>query len=235
MAAKVLRWREQTSADTVKGEVFQLFDDPRETPIYGVAEAAAYVGVPRSTLRHWLAATPKCRAIIETPDESGQLSFYNLSEAHIVRVALERDAWLHRIRSGVERLREKHPDSKHPLLEVELSTASGYRDLFVAEVAGDIENISLGGQLAFRQVLKRYLSRIDRDSSGRPIQLRPYRFRHVAINHRVSGGRPVIAGTGILVEMVASRARSGESVEQLAHDYGITTADVRDALRYSAA
>lgn len=231
MAGRVIFWQRQH----VKGHIIQLSDDPRETPIYDVAEAADYVGVPRSTLRHWLKPTPTQRAIIETPDASGKLSFYNLSEAHIVRIALQRKAWLQRVRAGVERLRDKYPNSKHPLLEEELRTASGYRDLFVTTVAGDVENISRGGQLEFRGLLKKFLSRIDLDSKGRPIQLRPYHFSHVVINHRVSGGRPVIAGTGILVEMVASRVRAGESVSQIAHEYQISTADVRDALRYSSA
>jgi uncharacterized protein (DUF433 family) len=235
MAARVFFWRERNGNTLVKSALLKLSDDPRETPIYSVHEAALYLHVPRSTLRHWLKPTKKSRAVIEVTDpEDSQLSFYNLLEAHVVKVAIAREAWLHRIRHGVERLRERMPQSRHPLLEQELWTAGGYRDIFVKTVTGQIENLSRGGQFEFRQLLSRYLSRIDFDASG-PYQLRPYSFRHIAINHRVSGGRPVVKGTGILAEMIASRRRAGESITALAHDYEITTADVRDAIRYSSA
>jgi uncharacterized protein (DUF433 family) len=234
MATRVFLWREPARNQQLKGALLRLQEDPRETPIYSVSEAASYLRVPRSTLRHWL-KTGKSRAVIEAaePNES-LLSFYNLLEAHVVKVAIERDAWLQRIRAGVERLRERAPESRHPLLEHELWTAGGYRDVFVKTVAGEIENISRGGQLEFRKLLSRYLSRIDKDESGL-YQLRPYGFQHIALNHRVSGGRPSVKGTGILVEMIASRHRAGETVTALAHDYEISTADVRDAIRYSSA
>jgi uncharacterized protein (DUF433 family) len=235
MAARLFFWRERTRNRQLNGALLQLHEDPRETPIYSVREAAEYLRVPRSTLRHWLKAAPDKRAVIEVSDPADrQLSFYNLLEAHVIKVALERETWLHRVRAGVERLRERAPNSRHPLLEHELWTASGYRDVFVKTVAGDIENISRGGQFEFRKLLSRHLSRIDKDESGL-YQLRPYGFQHIALNHRVSGGRPAIKGTGILVEMIASRRRAGESITALAHDYEITTADVRDAIRYSSA
>jgi uncharacterized protein (DUF433 family) len=235
MAARVFLWRELTRNQQLNSALLELQEDPRETPIYSVTEAALYLRIARSTLRHWVKATPEKRAVIEIPDAAdGLLSFYNLLEAHVVKIAIERDTWLHRVRYGVERLRERAPNSRHPLLEHELWTASGYRDIFVKTVAGDIENISRGGQFEFRKLLSRYLSRIDKDDTGL-YQLRPYGFQHIALNHRVSGGRPAVKGTGILVAMIASRHRAGESITALAHDYEISTADVRDAIRYSAA
>jgi len=173
--------------------------------------------------------------VIEAADPgANRLSFYNLLEAHVLRVATSRDAWLQRVRLAVETLRARAPHSQHPLLESDLFTASGYRSLFAQTVSGDVENLSRSGQLEFRHLLKRYLSRIDRDATGF-FQLRPYHFAHVALNHRVSGGRPVILGTGILVKIVASRARAGESLDDLARNYQISRADVRDAIRYSSA
>ena len=230
--ADVLRWRNKR----MKKSPAEPADDPRDTAIYSVAEAAAYVGVPRSTLRHWIRKPRNGRAIIEAASETAArpLSFYNLLEAHILRVALERDAWLQRVRTAIERLREQRPSSHHPLLEAQLFTASGYRSLFTKTFDGDIENLSLHGQLEFRQLLTRYLSRIDVDRTGRPFQLRPFGYEHISINHSVSGGRPTVRGTGILVEIIASRRRAGESPEELARDYNITKSDVRDAIRYAA-
>lgn len=126
--------------------LFDVSRDPRERPIFNVTEAADYVGVPRSTLRHWIKPPKNGRALIET--QNGKLSFLNLLEAHVLRVVLERDTWLRRVRLGIDTLREKAPHVRHHLLMPELRTASGYRDVFVQTVVG-VENISRGGQLAF--------------------------------------------------------------------------------------
>lgn len=227
---RVVQWRRRR----VNGELFNQ-SDARETPIYSVTEAAEYIGVPRSTLRHWLKVPKSGRAIIESSGISGPgvLSFYNLLEAHVLRVALRRDVWLQRVRLAVETLRERYPQHAHPLLVDELYTAGGYRNIFTRTLAGEIEDLSRGGQLAFRQLLGKHLQRIDRDQTG-PYQVRPYAYTHIAINHRVSGGRPVVRGTGILVETLATRARAGETLDDLARNYRISRADVREAIKYAA-
>jgi uncharacterized protein (DUF433 family) len=222
-----------TSLNTVTGTLFPLHRDPRETPIYSVAEAAAYVGVARGTLRHWIKPpTNGGRAVIEVSTE-GQLSFYNLLEAHVLRVVTKRTTWLRRVRLGVEQLRREAPEDPHPLLNRDLRTASGYRNLYIRTVTGAVENLSFGGQYEFRQLLANHLRRIESDASG-PYRLRPYHYQHVAIDHRVSGGRPVVRGTGILVEFIARRLRAGERPESLARDYKINVADVIEARRYCA-
>jgi len=213
--------------------LFQLRSDPRDTPIYGVTEAAAYVGVARSTLRHWLATPRNGDPIIQTPTGSTELSFYNLLEAHILRVATERRVRLPRVRMTVEKLRERAPESPHPLLEHELFTGGPFRSVFIKSLSGDIEDIGRGGQFALRKLVSRFLTRIDFDQSG-PYRLRPYNYRHVALDHRLSGGQPVVLGTGIMVEMIARRHRAGETVEFLARDYHIHTADVREAIKFAA-
>jgi uncharacterized protein (DUF433 family) len=232
MAARVIRWCGRRRVLT-QPPLIRLDSDPREAPIYGVREAADYVGVPRSTLRHWLATPKHGVAVILTPDGANDLSFYNLLEAHILRVAIERHVTLPRIRIAVETLRERAPGSAHPLLEQEIFTGGPFRSLFVKSLAG-VEDIGHSGQLAIRKFLTRFLTRIDRDQNG-PYQLRPYGFQHVAINHRIAGGQPVVKGTGILIELLAARRRGGESVLDLASDYRIPVHDVRDAIKYSRA
>lgn len=214
--------------------LFQLASDPRETPIYSVLEAAAYVGVPRSTLRHWLARPTKGIPIIQTPDASGKLSFYNLMEAHVLRATIERNVPLIRIRRAVETIRERM-DSPHPLLDHDFMTARHYRSLFMKEVNGEIMNLSFNGQYEMKKFIERYLQRIERDAAGRPISLRPISTRHIIIDHRVSGGRPVVLGTGVLAEVLAARHKGGESAVALARDYELNAADVREAIRYYSA
>lgn len=216
----------------VKDEpLFDFHRDPRERPIYNVAEAAAYVGVPRGTLRHWIKSPPGGRALIEA--DNSKLSFYNLLEAHVLRVVLSRDAWLNRVRRGVEKLRERDPRNRHPLLSKELRTAGGYRDLFVETVAGQVENVSRGGQMEFRALLKQHLQRIDFDSTG-PYRLRPFKFSHISLDHRVLGGKPSVLDTRISIDVLVSRHKGGDNIEALARDYQIDRASIREALRYAS-
>lgn len=68
--------------------------DPREIPLYTVAEAAGYLHLPRATLRSWVdgrtytASGEERRPprLIERPDPGDdRLSFNNLVEAHVLR------------------------------------------------------------------------------------------------------------------------------------------------------
>lgn len=214
--------------------LFHLSSDPRDTPIYTVVDVAAYVGIPRSTLRHWIKSPKNGRALIEISD--GKLSFYNLLEAHVLSVVLRRKAWLRRVRLAVDNIRERRPDSEHPLLSPELRTASGYRDLFIESITGDIENASKGtGQLLIRQMLKEHLKRIDFDASGGPYRLRPFNYQRIGLDHRVLGGRPAVLGTRIPVGVLASRRRAGETIEAIARDYDLPAASIREAIKYAKA
>lgn len=210
-------------------------NDPRETPLYSVTEAAAHVGVPRGTLRHWLRLPPTGRAIIETPNGE-ELSFYNLLEAHMLRVAIDRDVPLKKLRLTVDLLRARMPHVAHPLLEHRgISTAhkGGFHSLYAETLSGQIEDLGQHGQLVFDRLVRRYMSRIEEDETG-PFRFRPLNFDHVALDHRVAGGRPVVLDTGILVEMIARRHRAGETVQFLADDFGISKTDVREAIKYAA-
>jgi uncharacterized protein (DUF433 family) len=83
------------------------------------------------------------------------------------------------------------------------------------------------------------LRRIERDSSGKVIRLYPYtriETGHepcvVMIDPLVSFGRPVLTGTGSPTSVVAERFTAGESVEDLARDYGRDGAEIEEAIRF---
>lgn len=219
-----------------KSSLVQLYEDPRDTPLYGVREAAAYVNVPRGTLRHWLKPDSRGRVIIETPEGSDQLSFYNMLEAHALSVMTkQRGVTLPILREAVEKLRARS-DRPHPLIENDLFTIKGLGSVYLKTIADEIEDLGAGGemsQMMLRRLVVKNLQRIDRDNTG-PYRLRPHNYSHIALDHRISGGRPVVLGTGILAEMIARRRRAGESAEALAADYHISVSDVREATRYAA-
>ncbi|MBI2893408.1 MAG: DUF433 domain-containing protein [Deltaproteobacteria bacterium] len=60
------------------------------------------------------------------------------------------------------------------------------------------------------------------------------RQQRITISERVQGGRPVIRGTRVPVEVLVGAVAAGDAVEQVADDYAVTVADVRAALAYAA-
>lgn len=215
--------------------------DPRELPAYTHAEAAHYLQIPLSTLRAWTKGqkgTPyRFRPVLRVREEQQQLSFFNLIEAFVLD-ALRRkhQVSLQRLRPAVEYLESLFPGTPHPLAQLELSVFD--RGVFVHRF-GDLLNITRPGQVALREILERYLSRVDRDPSGRIERLYPFVRRQpdldeprlISIDPRMSFGRPVIAGTGIPTAVIAERFKAGEALDDLAADYMRPVSEIQEAIR----
>ena len=110
-------------------------------------------------------------------------------------------------------------------------------DIFIRNY-GQLINISKDGQTAMRHVMEAALKRIERDNNNIPIKLYPFTRAQIddapsviMIDPAVSGGRPVIAGTGLATEIIAERYKAGESIQDLVYDYGRTEAEIEEAIR----
>jgi uncharacterized protein (DUF433 family) len=55
------------------------------------------------------------------------------------------------------------------------------------------------------------------------------------IDPAVSFGRPVVTGSGITTSILVQRIDAGESIEHLAHDYGIASSLIEDAIVFEKA
>lgn len=219
--------------------------DLREIAAYTIAEAAHYLGIPKSTLRSWVVGQAyrhggerrRFQPVIRAADpERLGLSFSNLVEAYVLTaIRRKHHIGLQTVRRGLKYLTDKF-GSKRPLLEKQFATSGA--DLFV-EHLGEIINISKNGQVEMANLIRAYLQRIDRDGKGLPIKLYPFtrsdavgdQPRTVVIDPRVSFGRPVIAGTGIPTSVLAERYKAGDTIHELAKDYGAEEAAVEDAIR----
>jgi len=89
-----------------------------------------------------------------------------------------------------------------------------------------------------RSLLEAHLRRIERDPKGIPVKLYPFvRKRQadepkvVVIDPYVSFGRPVLVGTGIATAVIGERYKAGESVDDLAGDYGRPRFEIEEAIR----
>jgi uncharacterized protein (DUF433 family) len=223
-------------------------------PLYSIPEAAHYLQIPRITLRDWVnghvypTASGRHRSapvLGRVPRPTGThavLSFLNVVEAHVLSaVRRQYRVSMPKVREALTFL-ETHFPSQHPLAD-QLFVTDGV-DLFL-DTCGPLINITKDGQLAMRALLHIYLSRIERDATGEPVRL--YLFTHlrhaeplealaaspkaIVIDPYISFGRPVLAGTGIATAIVAERYKAGESIGELAHDYGLTTTKIEEAIR----
>ena len=210
--------------------------DRREIPAYSVAEAAHYLGVPKSTLRAWFAGQRKFRAVIRPADPKRLgLSFSNLVEAYVLAaIRRKHHIGLPTIRRGLRFLTERL-GSKRPLLEQKFATKGV--ELYVE--LGQIINIARDGQIEMAELIRSYLERVERDPKGVPIKLYPFmrsqplgeQPRTIVIDPEVSFGRPVIAGTGIPTAVLAEQFDAGDDVRDLAKEYGASEEAISDAIR----
>ena len=101
-----------------------------------------------------------------------------------------------------------------------------------------------GGQTSMLELLDLHLDRIERNPSGIPIRLFPFtrkspqdrraagrELRVIAIDPTVAFGRAVIAGTRVSTVEVADRYKAGDSIADLAEDYGRGAAEIEEAIR----
>jgi uncharacterized protein (DUF433 family) len=174
--------------------------------------------------------------IIALPEpDKPLLSFVNMVETHVLdAIRREHNVPLYKVRTALDYLKKEFP-SDHPLADQRFETDGS--NLFI-EKLGQLINVSQAGQLAMRDVLVAHLRRIQRDPSGLAVRL--YLFtrkrtseepRVVVIDPLVSFGKPILAGTGVPTAVIAERYKAGESIDELASDYGRQRSEIEEAIR----
>lgn len=218
--------------------------DVLNTPAYSIAEAARYLDIPMATLRYWVLGGPyqtqrgpkQAPPVIRLADlHERLLSFVNLVEAHVLD-ALRRQhhVSLPRVRTALGYL-ARTLCAEHPLADRSLQTDG--LDLFV-ERYGALINASRAGQTAMRAMLVAHLQRIERNPAGAPVRLYPFTRKHdleeprvVMMDPSIQYGRPVLVGSGIPTAVIAERYKAGESIHDLAGDYGRAPQEIEEAIR----
>lgn len=210
--------------------------DPREMPAYSPAEAAHYLDIPVSTVRYWSVGRDQIQPLIE-PAQHGPLilSFANLVELHVLS-AIRRKHLISmpKVRKTLDYV-QRELGLTRPLADQQFQTDGV--NLFVDHYAHLI-NASEQGQMAMKEWIGAALVRVEWDTAGQPVRLFPYTRKEPAdsaglimIDPSVSGGRAVIRGTRIAVEVIAERYKAGESISELAQDYGRAPDEIEEAIR----
>lgn len=219
--------------------------DPREQPAYSIAEAASYLDMPAATLRSWVlgrsyqtsTGSRFFQPLIDLADKKKRcLSFYNLIEAFTLNAMRRTDHHISmpNIRKALDYVRRRLKE-KRPLLTERFLTDGV--DLFLDKY-GQLVAVSKDGQLAMRAIMIDSLRHVRRDSQGMPSKL--YLFTapaakpaaEIAIDPRIAFGNPVLDGTGISTAILAQRYKAGDSIDELAEDFGLSRDAVEQAIRY---
>jgi len=219
-----------------------------DNPAYTAREAASILCLPVATLKAWCfgqgyrSSSGNRRAfrpIIRSADsEARLLSFANLCELHVLSaIRRKHKIPLSKIRDSVDWLSSKI-GSDRPLIDHQFKTNG--LDLFV-EHASRLLTVSQQGQQAMRGNFELALERIERDESGTPIRLFPFsrssnfgsnQPRTVVIDPQLSFGRPVLVRVAVPTEIINDRFNAGDSLAEMAEDYGVSKEEIEEALRF---
>ena len=221
--------------------------DPRfDLGLYALPEAARLARVPRTTLANWVrgyrypAGGRLVRAkpvIAPSAEPEGTLSFVNLMEALTLAGFRHIRVPMQRVRKALE-YAARFVEAEHLLASRRLLTDGTELFWEFQEHSRDGEislvNLSRGGQKAFPEAVMRYLREMEwgRDTfatrwwpGSQPGE------GPVVVDPRRAFGAPVITRTGIRTEDVFSRFSAGETLADLADDYGLTLAQIEAAVR----
>lgn len=222
--------------------------DVRDQPAYTPAEAARYLKLATATLRSWVAGRPypkagavgRFRPLIHPPQRNPPvLSFWNLIEAHVLRsLRTDHGVSIKALREALQ-YAERSLMIDRLLLSKELRAHAGHVFL---DHYGKLINLSASGQLAMRRVFDEHLKRVEWDEWQFPIRLYPFvsgetqtAQRPIAIDAKISFGRPIVLKAGVSTITIAERIDAGETVDDLASDYGLSRDEIEEAVLYERA
>lgn len=222
--------------------------DPGDAPAYTLIEAARYIKLPVATLRSWVVGRPYPRAsgvahfqpLIRPPSRQPPLlSFSNLIEAHVLRsLRTEHGVSLKDLRKALA-YAERNLDIERLLLNKQLCTEAGR--VFLDQY-GKLIDLSASGQIAMRKMFDEHLKRVEWGKLKLPIRLYPFlssstesSARPIAIDPQIAFGRPIVVRKGVSTQAIADRIDAGETVADLASDYGLEASEIEEAVLYERA
>ena len=219
-------------------------------PLYSSREAAGYLGVPATTFASWVKGyrrdfahrPPVEGAPLATglpPEVPGgpTIPFGGLAEGMFLSALRRAGIPLQQIRPMLDLVRTKlgieHALASRRLYVVgaqllwEVSTEDDV-DEEVRHTARDLI-VLRDGQYVFRQVIEQYLRQITYDDEyARRLELPRYEVAHIVTDPEVNFGKPYFAHSGTPLAVVRDLLRAGETVADVAGDFGIPIDEVTE-------
>jgi uncharacterized protein (DUF433 family) len=228
-----------------------------DVPLYTLTEASRYLMVPRPTLTSWIegnewrlaggsvvAAGPIITALPVPGRRHVGLPFVGLAETYVLNAFRRAGVPMQRIGPSVDWLVENV--GPHALASKDLLTegADALRDF--AQQAGDGSRdhgvvtrliVPKSGKYVFKEIVEHYLKQVGfgGDNFADMIRLAQYGDANVVLDPYRGYGEPVFDKSGAKVADALGPLRAGETFESVADDFGVSEAELRDALAAIAA
>jgi uncharacterized protein (DUF433 family) len=218
--------------------------DIKLEPVYALAEAARYLGARPSTLRGWFHGrtyavgdqrrrSPAALPAAQAPGVP--ISFLDLADAHVL-LTIRRGCGIpmKRFRTAMDYFRREFKGQIHRLSHRDF--CHDHRDIFV-RLEDRLLSLSERGQYVDEEIISEGLRQLRYGNDGYAARFFP-RFEGegvqecVMLDPAMNFGRPCLAECGIGVDAIAVRFRAGESIADLAADYGIGSEHVEEAVRW---
>jgi len=201
-----------------------------EIPAYRVGEAARYVGLAPQTVTAW--HRTGVRQTLSAKERRNPLTYLQLIEVAVVAAARNAGVRLDNIRRTRDYISRQF-GSKFPFAEYRFKTDG--EGLFIDQVdsnAAEGQETVLrpdrGGQLAWRAIIGR-LDEFEYDEIVHRWHVAG-RDSAIVIDPRIAFGKPSVGG--IATWVLRGRADAGESVPDIADDFGLAMDDVRAAIEF---
>jgi uncharacterized protein (DUF433 family) len=215
-------------------------DDPRiARAVFNLRETAAYLDLSRSTVHRWAQpgnGTHPLITSLPTVHREATIPFIGFAEAYVLSSFRKAGLPLQRIRPAVEIL-AKEIGVDHALASKSLYTdgAEVLFDYGSRNGSQDLMDLTVvrTQQRQFTKVVKGYLKRIEYGGDGwaESIRLSTYSAAEVIVDPRVGFGLPLLATGGARVEDLVDRFQAGDSVGEIAADFGVPADQVEDVIR----
>jgi uncharacterized protein (DUF433 family) len=157
-----------------------------------------------------------------------------LVEATVVQAFRQTGLPMQRIRRALDVLSEQG-ELEHALASRQLYS-DGAEVLYDYARSSNDKQLRLltvvrSGQRVFHEVIGQYLDRITfEDMWASELVLPVTERRLLRVLPDVEGGRPLFLNGGAPLSAVRSRLAAGESVDSIAHDYGVPRDDIEEAI-----
>lgn len=217
-------------------------------PLYTVAEAARFLGVPTSTFGTWAkgyvrrpSGRPEVRGeriltSVDAEPNFPSIPFIGLAEGMVLAAFRRGGVSLQQVRRAVSIL-DREIGIAHALASERLYTDGAvilfdYADADRDEALAGLTEV-VSRQRVFAPVVEEYLRRIEYGADGwatklvSPATPRPI----VVVDPGRSFGQPIFLHGAGRVEDVVDRWRAGDPLAEVAEDFGVPAEDVEDILR----
>ena len=220
-------------------------------PLYTIAEAARVIDAPPSTLATWTKGYVRDRddrpavvgeAAVTAFPAAGRcpsIPFIGLAEAMVLAALRQSGVPMQRVRPAIAAL-EREIGIGHALASRQLYSdgAEVLYDFGAEQVDIDVVAslvVVRNGQRVFVDVIREQWQRIQFgvDGYANLIHVPGYRSEVVCDPLR-SFGRPTFVHGGTRVDDVIARFQTGDSIEELTEEFGVSFADIEDALRVAS-